>query len=319
MFLHVILLLVGMLLLVKGADWFVDGASDLARACKVPSLVIGLTLVSMGTSAPELSVSIQSALGGMNDMSIGNVVGSNAFNTLLILGLSALLLPVLIGKDVKRFDIPIMLGFYLLLLLFSFVITPYALDRFEGIVMICAFLSYTLFLIFRARKAKKELEQIADLPEEPRSKKPLWLSILLAAIGLAGIIFGGDLVVDHAAEIAKALGMSEAMVGLTILAVGTSLPELVTSVVAALKHENDIAVGNVVGSNSFNVVLILGVTAAISPLAINPAVLIDLLVMLASGVLVLVFSLLSPKISRWQGALMVACYVAYLVYIIIRH
>ena len=325
MALNIILLIVGMALLVKGADWFVSGSSAIAKALKIPSLIIGLTLVSMGTSAPEASVSINSAVNGMNDMSIGNVVGSNIFNTLLILGVSSLIVPLSIGNDIKRYDIPIMVCLYGVLLLFAFVITPLKLGIIESITMLVLFVAYTTFLIIRTKKDNKKLavkvdsttEQTTEGKEE--KKKPIWLSIILAVVGLAGIIFGGDLVVDNAAAIAKSVGMSETLVGLTIVAVGTSLPELVTSVVASVKKENDIAIGNVIGSNIFNIIFILGLSSTISNLTIDWAALTDLLVMLGSGIIVLLIALFSKKMQRWQGAITVLLYVGYIVHIIIRN
>ena len=241
MFLDCVLLIVGMALLVKGADWFVDGSSKIAKAMKIPPLVIGLTLVSMGTSMPEASVSINSSVNGLTDMSIGNIVGSDIFNTLLILGVSALIVPLSIGRDIKVYDIPVMVGIYVLLILFAFAITPLRLDWWEGVIFLALFVGYTAFLIVRTKRENKRAEaeraENAETEKEDaaRKKTPLWLSIVLVVIGLAGIIFGGDLVVDNAAEIAKRLGMSETLVGLTIVAVGTSLPELVTSVVASVK------------------------------------------------------------------------------------
>lgn len=325
MALNIFLLIVGMALLVKGADWFVGGSSTIAKALKIPSLIIGLTLVSMGTSAPEASVSINSAVNGMNDMSIGNVVGSNIFNTLFILGVSSLIVPLSIGKDIKRYDIPIMVCLYGILLSFAFVITPFTLDIFESVAMLVLFVAYTAFLIIRAKKENKKLAVTADSITEQSNevkeekKKPVWLSIILAVVGLAGIIFGGDLVVDNAAVIAKTAGMSEALVGLTIVAVGTSLPELVTSVVASVKKENDIAIGNVIGSNIFNIIFILGLSSAISNLTVDWSALVDLLVMLGSGVIVLLIALFSKKMQRWQGAITVLLYVGYITYIIIRN
>lgn len=325
MVLNIVLLIVGMALLVKGADWFVSGSSAIAKALKIPSLIIGLTLVSMGTSAPEASVSINSAVNGMNDMSIGNVVGSNIFNTLLILGVSSLIVPLSIGKDIKRYDIPIMVCLYGVLLLFAFVITPLKLDIFESVTMLVLFVAYTAFLIIRTKRANKKLDVTADSTTEQTTevkeekKKPIWLSIVLAVVGLAGIIFGGDLVVDNAAAIAKTAGMSETLVGLTIVAVGTSLPELVTSVVASIKKENDIAIGNVIGSNIFNIIFILGLSSTISNLTLDWSALTDLLVMLGSGVIILLIALFSKKMYRWQGTITVLLYVGYVVYIIIRN
>ncbi len=323
MFVNVLLLIVGMALLIKGADWFVSGSSKIAKALKIPPLVIGLTLVSMGTSAPEASVSINSAVSGMSDMSLGNVVGSNIFNTLFILGVSSLIIPLAIGKDMKKYDIPVMVvGIYGVLLLFAFVITPLRLDVFESVIMLVLFILYTIFLIIRARRANKTIQEevaCAQTAEGSGSKARVWLSIIPAVLGLAGIIFGGDLVVDNAAEIAKSLGMSEALVGLTIVAVGTSLPELVTSVVASVKKENDIAVGNVIGSNIFNIIFILGLSSTISTLTLSWSALTDMLVMTASGLIILITALISKKIARWQGVILVLMYIGYLAYIIVRN
>ena len=325
MALDIALLAVGMLLLIKGADFFVGGSSDIARALRVPPLIIGLTLVSIGTSAPEASVSIIGALGGMADMSLGNVIGSNIFNTLLILGVGSVIVPLAVGKEVRKYDIPVLVGLCAVLILFSFVITPMKLDIFEAIALLCLFVGYIVFLILRTKKRSKidpsapenQCEGIAAATYS--IKHPLWLSILLAAVGLACIIFGGDAVVDGASGIAKALGMSEALVGLTIVAVGTSLPELVTSVVASLKKENDLSLGNVIGSNIFNIVFILGLSGTIGTLTFDISILTDMLVMLGSAVLVLIVTRVSKEIPRWQGIVMVLMYAAYLAYIIIRN
>lgn len=324
MAIDIVLLIVGMGLLVKGADWFVSGSSAIARVLKIPSLIIGLTLVSMGTSAPEASVSINSAVNGMNDMSIGNVVGSNIFNTLLILGVSSLIVPLSIGKDLKKYDIPVMVGVYGVLLLFGFVITPLKLDIFESVTMLLLFVAYTVFLILRTKKASKTPLLAAEAStisggENVKKKRPVFLSVILALVGLAGIIFGGDLVVDSASAVAKAAGMSQSLVGLTIVAVGTSLPELVTSIVASIKKENDIAIGNVIGSNIFNVIFILGLSSTISGLTLDRTALVDMLVMLGSGIAVLIVALFSKKMQRWQGAVAVLLYAGYLAYIIIRN
>lgn len=326
MLLNIVLLILGMLLLVKGADFFVSGSSNIARAMRIPPLIIGLTLVSIGTSMPEASVSIFGAIRGMNDMSLGNVVGSNIFNTLFILGASSLIIPLVISRDVKRYDIPIMVGIYVVLMLFAFVITPYKVDVFESVTLVALFAAYTAFLILRAKRESKQAASASAQCELPlgadsaeKDKSPIWLSIVFAVVGLAGIIFGGDVVVDSASEIAKALGMSEALVGLTIVAVGTSLPELVTSVVASVKKENDIAVGNVIGSNIFNILLILGLSSTISNIVLDGAALVDLSVMLGSGVAIMLIALCFKKMGRWQGALFVLSYAGYLAYIIIRN
>ena len=309
-----ILLVLGMILLVKGADFFVEGSSTIARALKISPLVIGLTLVSIGTSAPEASVSIISSVNGLNDLSFGNVVGSNIFNTLLIVGVSALIIPAAIGKDVKKYDMPAMLALYLVLIAFAFVITPLRIDVFEGVILLILFVSYTVFLVLRSKKSKT-----AQNTAQPVTKGNLIKSVLFAALGLAGIIFGGKLVVDNASVIAKAFGMSEALVGLTIVAAGTSLPELVTSVVAAIKKENDIAIGNVIGSNIFNIAFITGLSSTISPISLSVPALADLLVMLGSGAAVAVVALFSKKVGRVHGAIFVLLYIGYLTYIIIRN
>lgn len=323
MFLNVLLLIMGMILLIKGADWFVSGSSNIAKALKIPSLIIGLTLVSMGTSAPEASVSINSAVNGMNDLSLGNVVGSNIFNTLLILGVSSLIIPLSVSKDVKKFDLPLMIGFYGVLLLFAFLITPLKIDVYESAALLAMFVGYTVFLILRSKKATVLMlengRNATTEKAETEKRTPVWLSIILSVSGLAGIIFGGDLVVDSAAEIAKFLGMSEALVGLTIVAIGTSLPELVTSVVACIKNENDIAVGNVIGSNIFNIIFILGLSSTISNLTLDWAIFTDIAVMLVAGILVLLIALFSGKTKKWQGAIMVLLYIGYIIYIIIRN
>ncbi len=317
-----ILLIVGIVLLIKGADFFVSGASEIAKALKIPPLVIGLTLVSMGTSMPEASVSVIGAINGMNDMSVGNVVGSNIFNTLLIIGVSALITPIVIGKDVKIYDIPVMLGMYAVLLVFSFAISPYRLETFEAVILLLLFAAYTAFLIIRARKdAAAKAPRAKALPLSPceRFKPPLSRSMLFVIAGLLGIVLGGDFVVDGASSLAKAWGMSESLVGLTIVAAGTSLPELVTSAVASVKKENDIAVGNVIGSNIFNVVFILGLSSAISAPTLAATALVDMLVMLGAGIALAAVALLCKKAGRLAGAAFTAMYFGYLAYIIVRN
>ena len=318
MFLDWLLLIVGMALLIKGADFFVDGASGIAKKFGIPSLIIGLTLVSLGTSAPEISISINAVLSGSSDMSVGNVIGSNICNIFLILGISAIFTPLIISKEIKRYDIPIMLGMFIILVLFSFVITPNAINWYEGLILLLIFIGYTIFLIFRAKNNPEE-----NLDEE-ETKFNMIKCIIFVVIGLAAIIFGGDFVVEHARNIALDLGMSETLVSLTIVAVGTSLPELVTSVVAAFKKEGDIAVGNVIGSCIFNIILILGLASIVAPiggvvLSVQSAIIFDLIVMIVGGVAMFTVSLFSKKISRWQGILFLACYIAYIVYIIIRN
>ena len=311
--LSVILLIAGMVLLIKGADWFVEGASSIAKAMKIPSLVIGLTLVSIGTSMPEFSVSLQSSLAGKNDLSFGNVIGSNIFNTLVVVGVSAIFIPLVVSKEIKKYDLPILIGIYLLLILFGFVISSGTIEVWEAVILFLLTIIYTAFLIYRSR------DEIKNSKNEEAPKRKWWLNLILVAIGLAGIIFGGDLVVDNASFIATKLGMSDLLVGLTIVAVGTSLPELVTSMVAAKKGEADIAVGNAIGSSLFNIVLILGFCSIISPATVELSSLVDCLIMLASAVLVFLFSFKSMKVNGWQGILLLGVYAAYLAYIIFRN
>ena len=316
MFLNWLLLIIGMILLIKGADFFVSGASKIAKALRSPSLIIGLTLVSMGTSAPEASVSINASINNLNEMSISNVIGSNIFNTLFILGVNSFIVPLIINKDMKKYDIPIMVSMYVVLILFSFLITPYKLDIIESIILLALFISYMIFLVIRSKKSDM---QVNEEKEEKRDKWYVIKGVVFSILGLAMIIFGGDFVVDNASSIAIKLGMSETLVGLTIVAVGTSLPELVTSVVASVKKENDIAIGNVIGSNIFNIIFILGLSSTISSLTLTTAALFDMIVMLISGVIILLISFFSKNIKRWHGVIIFLSYVAYLAYIIIRN
>ena len=309
----VVMLGVGLFLLIKGADWFVEGASAIAKSLKIPSLVIGLTLVSIGTSMPEFSVSLQSSLAGLNDMGFGNVIGSNIFNTFVVIGASAIFVPLVISKEMKKYDLPILLGIYLLLILFAFVISSGTIVVWESIILFSITILYIVFLIYRSR------QEIKNCKEEYVPTRKWWLNLLLVVVGAAGIIFGGDFVVDNASFIAGKLGMSDLLVGLTIVAVGTSLPELVTSMVAAKKGENDIAIGNAIGSSIFNIILILGFCSIVMPAKVEMSSLVDCLVMLVSAVMVFVFSYKSMKVRKWQGILMMAIYALYVVYIVLRN
>jgi len=309
--LNVILLAVGLVLLIKGADVFVDGASNIARKFKIPSLIIGLTLVSIGTSAPELSISVTSALQGMNSMSFGNVIGSNTFNVLVVIGVSALFIKLVISKEVKKYDVPILIGIYAVLGICSFVVSPYILSRIESAVLLIIFVAYLVFLVFRGKNEETE--------EKDEPIKKWYISLLFVAIGIVAIIFGGDLVVDSASAIAIKFGMSELMVGLTIVAVGTSLPELVTSVVAAKKGEPDIAVGNAVGSSIMNTILILGISSVIRPITIEAAAFIDVAVMVFSILIIFFATLKKNNIGKFTGIFMVIVYIVYITYIVLRN
>lgn len=311
--LNLLFLIIGMVFLIKGADFFVEGASNVAKALKIPSLIIGLTLVSIGTSLPELSVSVNSALQNASDMSFGNVVGSNIFNVLVVIGASALFTPMMVSKTIKKFDIPVVIGLYLVLTLFAFVITSGAIHFVEGLILLVLFTIYLVFLVIRSKKEATE-EEVEEKPT-----KKWWVNVIFIILGLAGIIAGGEFVVTTASALAIKFGMSELLVSLTIVAVGTSLPELVTSMVAAKKGENDIAVGNAIGSCLFNISLILGISSMFNTLTIQSSSLVDVLVMIGCVVLVLLFALKSNKVNKACGGIMVAIYVVYLVYIVLRN
>ena len=279
--LNYILLLVGFVMLIKGADVFVDSSSSIAKKFGIPSIVVGLTIVAMGTSAPELSVSVQSALAGMNDMSIANVVGSNIFNLLVVLGCSAMINKLKI-ENYK--DVVVMFLVGLLMLICSI---DGALGVYDGLFLLVIFVFYILSLIFKAfRENQKE--------ETTEKERPIFITIVLCVIGLAAIVWGGDLVVNSASVIAQQLGMSENLIGLTVVAIGTSLPELVTSLVATKKGELDIAIGNVVGSNIFNMLLILGAASVLNPMTVSTFALIDLIFVIIA---MLVFIILTFSIN----------------------
>ncbi len=311
---NIILLIIGMILMIKGADEFVEGASTLAKKLRIPSLVIGLTLVSIGTSMPEMSVSITASIKGANDMSFGNVIGSNIFNTFFVIGTAALFTPMLIDKNMKKFDLPILMGIYGLLALFAFVITPEIIQTWEAIILFSFTFTYTAFLIFRSRKEiKQETVDLNEISEIKTSN-----NLMLVLFGLAGVIGGGTLVVDNAEAIALQLGMSELLVGLTVVSIGTSLPELVTSIVAAKKGENDIAVGNAIGSSLFNVILILGLASTIRPMNVDMGSIIDITVMFVSAIIIFIMAFRKAQVTKWKGILLLAIYVAYFTFIILR-
>ena len=314
-YLSILYLVGGMVLLIKGADFFVDGASKIAKLMKIPNLVIGLTLVSIGTSAPEFAVSLTASLQGANDLSFGNIVGSNIFNTFVVIGVSSIFTPLVVTKNMQKYDLPILFGIYILLALFGFVITPGVINVIEAIILFSLTIIYTVFLIIREKKNNV----IEEIKEE--KKRPWWLNLIFVGVGLAGIIFGGDLVVDGAKDIALKLGMEEILIGLTIVAIGTSLPELVTSIVAAKKGENDIAVGNAIGSCIFNVILILGFCSILEPASIDTRplyALFDVGVMILTVVLVFIFSLKKREINKYQGIITIVLYAIYLAIIILR-
>ena len=321
-FVSLIKLVIGFLLLVKGADYFVEGASSIAKKLRIPTFVIGLTIVAFGTSAPELAVSISAALKGSNDIAIGNVVGSNIFNTLVVLGASAAITPVAVEKGIIKKDYPLSIFAAILLGVLSldmilFKAPAMTLSRVDGIILLVAF----AFFMYTTVKAGLKQRAAANPEHEEALANmymPAWKSILILVVGLAGIVIGGDLSVEGAKEIARAFGLSEALIGLTIVAFGTSLPELVTSIVAARKGESDIAVGNVIGSNIFNIFFILGVSATILPMNVSSTYLYDIAILVAVMVLSYIPIAKTKKVSRGMGVTMVAAYLAYTVYLIMR-
>lgn len=307
-----LLLIVGFVLLIKGADFFVEGSSDVARLFKIPSVVIGLTIVAAGTSAPEAAVSITAGLAGSNDIALNNVIGSNVFNLLVVVGVCAAIKVFTADEIIFKRDLPICIGLTALLTIFLF---DGSLGLVDGIVLLVLFVSYIAMTVVIALKGRDKNQP----EEETKKQRKWWLSLIFIAGGLAGVIFGGDLVVDSASKIAVNLGMSEALVGLTIVALGTSLPELVTSATAARKGDSGMALGNVVGSNIFNILLILGSSSVLSPIGTNPNTMFDILFCL--GVTIFTFvaiALCKKKVNRPVGIAMILLYIAYMIFAIIR-
>lgn len=385
-FLDIVFLAVGFTLLAKGSDFFVDGASSVARRFKIPQLVIGLTIVAMGTSMPEAAVSIQAALQGSADISIGNVVGSNILNILIILGLSAVVFPLAVQKSTQIIEIPIVIGASALLLVLGLL---GVIEWWCGIILLLGFIGYLTYLFFSAKKSQKENatneDDGAEFNEAPiwftlllsgigalvaisgqfyeacdniyclvsgvalfvgflaysvyliiKSKNavkvteacagateefkeiPIWKSVVFIVFGMAMIIFGSEFAVSSATSLAQRMGVGDAFIGLTIVALGTSLPELFTSVAAAMKKNSDIAIGNIVGSNIFNILFILGITSLITPIAFDSKYLIDTLISLGCAVALLILTLKGKKLHRWGGAIMLAGYVCYFIYLYMR-
>ena len=302
--LNYIVLIIGFIMLIKGADVFVESASCVAKKFGIPSIIVGLTIVAMGTSAPEFSVSVQSALAGMNDMSIANVVGSNIFNLLVVLGISSM-----VGKlKINNYrDIIIMFITGLSMLICSM---DGLLNLFDGLVLLTLFIAYIISLIVKAYKEKYD--------DNEDYKRSMTISICLGIIGLVAIVWGGDLVVNAASNISQQLGMSENLIGLTVVALGTSLPELVTSVVATKKGELDIAIGNVVGSNIFNMLLILGSAAAINPMTVSYFAFLDLLFVIGAMFTFIMLTYNDKTLSKAKGIPLILMYVVYMIFTIIR-
>lgn len=315
MVIQILLLVLGFALLVKGADWFVDGAAGIATKFGIPQLVIGLTIVAMGTSAPEAAVSITAAFAGNAEITIGNIVGSNVLNILIILGITALVYPVAVQKSSLIFDIPVVLFATAILFVLGY---DGNISRLDGIIMLVVFVAYLFFLFWDAKRPKKlesaEVQQEEAENEETKNEgKNLSLpkAVIFTVIGLVLIVAGSNFVVKSATFIATALGLSQRFIGLTIVALGTSLPELFTSVTAAMKKNSDIAVGNIVGSNIFNILFIVGLSGLIIPVPFAPAFRFDTLVSGVAAILLLLCSLPKKRLSRIAGIFFLICYAVY--------
>ena len=312
----IIILIIGFALLMKGADYFVEGSSSVAKQLHVPSMIIGMTIVAMGTSLPECAVSVTASLTGNNSLAVSNVVGSNIFNLMVVCGACALFAPLTIKKDTLKKEFP-------LSPVRIWLVNP-LIGHLDGGVFLLIFAAYLIWMIGSAKKARaahKESQMMLEereLVDEEIQILPLWKCALFIVGGMIAIKFGGDFVVDSASALASAFGLSQTLIGLTIVAMGTSLPELVTSIVAARKNEVDMALGNVIGSNIFNILLVLGVAAAISPVKFLTDNIIDTVVLIAMSLVVLVFAWTSKMIDRREGATMLGMYAVYMAYICIR-
>ncbi len=327
-----IILIVGFVLLIKGADFFVEGSSAVAKRLRIPSMIIGMTIVAMGTSLPECAVSVTASLTGNNSLAISNAVGSNIFNLLVVCGVCTLFVPLAVQKSTLQKEFPLSIFCAGLLLLLGYL--GMTLGRIDGILFLIIFTGYLLWMIRSVKRARRKStpDALSSMQEERISLSeeeieqvtshinllPAWKCLIFILGGMIAIKYGGDFVVDGASAIAVRLGLSQTLIGLTIIAMGTSLPELVTSIVAARKDEVDMALGNVIGSNIFNILLVLGVAAAISPVAFAWDNMIDIAVLIVISVITLIFAWTSKELNRKEGIIMLILYAAYMVYICIR-
>lgn len=302
-----VVLIAGMLLLVKGADYFVDGSASVAKILKVPSLIIGLTIVALGTSLPEASVSITASIAGNNELALSNIIGSNIFNTLVVVGCSAMIAPFIMDRDIIKRDLIINLIVSVSLCLFIF---DGILGRMDGVLLLIGLVTFMMLLIRSVMRY--------DVEEEIGESFSISKSIILIVIGVVAIILGGNFVVNGASDIARQWGMSETLIGLTIVSIGTSLPELVTSVVAARKGESSLSLGNAIGSNILNVLFILGISGTLTPIAAISENIIDVAVLIGIAVFILILSRLNDKMTRTKAAIFIGLYAIYMIYIIVR-
>lgn len=311
---QIALLIIGFVMLIKGADWFVDGAAGIADKLHIPQLIIGLTIVAMGTSAPEAAISISASVQGSADIAVGNILGSNILNILIILGITSVITPLAVQKSTVKCEIPFVI---IISVIFGLIgLFDNSIGFIDGILLWVLFIAYIAYLFIMTKKGKIQADESDD---EDNGKKPkkVWQLILFGIIGIALVVFGSNITVNAATEIATMFGMSERFIGLTIVALGTSLPELVTSITAALKKNADIAIGNIVGSNIFNILFVIGTSAMITPVAYQNQFLVDSIFCVATAMLLLLLVLnKDKKLKRWGGILMLICYAGYFVYLI---
>lgn len=311
---QIALLIIGFVMLIKGADWFVDGAAGIADKLHIPQLIIGLTIVAMGTSAPEAAISISASVQGSADIAVGNILGSNILNILIILGITSVITPLAVQKSTVKYEIPFVI---IISVIFGLIgLFDNSIGFIDGILLWVLFIAYIAYLFIMTKKGKIQADESDD---EDNGKKPkkVWQLILFGIIGIALVVFGSNITVNAATEIATMFGMSERFIGLTIVALGTSLPELVTSITAALKKNADIAIGNIVGSNIFNILFVIGTSAMITPVAYQNQFLVDSIFCVATAMLLLLLVLnKDKKLKRCGGILMLICYAGYFVYLI---
>lgn len=307
-----VILIVGFVLLIKGADFFVEGSSSVAKRFKVPSMIIGMTIVAMGTSLPECAVSVTASLTNNNSLAVSNVTGSNIFNMMVVCGACALFTPLAVQISTLKKEFPLSVLCAVLMLGLGFI--GMSLGHLDGIIFVLLFACYLIWMVMQAMKARKN----AGTEDDEYEILPIWKTIVFIVGGIIAIKYGGDFVVDGASDIAAAFGLSQTLIGLTVVALGTSLPELVTSLVAAKKNEMDMAVGNVIGSNIFNILLVLGVAAAISPVEFLVENMIDILILIVFSIIIWAFCWTKQSIEKKEGIIMLVLYAAYVVYICIR-
>lgn len=311
---QIALLIIGFVMLIKGADWFVDGAAGIADKLHIPQLIIGLTIVAMGTSAPEAAISISASVQGSADIAVGNILGSNILNILIILGITSVITPLAVQKSTVKYEIPFVI---IISVIFGLIgLFDNSIGFIDGILLWVLFIAYIAYLFIMTKKGKIQADESDDEDNDKKPKK-VWQLILFGIIGIALVVFGSNITVNAATEIATMFGMSERFIGLTIVALGTSLPELVTSITAALKKNADIAIGNIVGSNIFNILFVIGTSAMITPVAYQSQFLVDSIFCIATAMLLLLLVLnKDKKLKRWGGIIMLICYAGYFVYLI---